>query len=155
MPGEFYIKGKKEKVDLSSVLQELTLLEVIGYAIKARTDNLTGQEPASGEVAADWQAAESDIVSLGTGGIRYKMHSLLLSIHNLVGTTITVRLYTKVKGVERKVYEQAFNAATDPPGLWIVNGTVGIHDSVRVTLESNDAADNGQSIDYDFLLEAM
>ena len=60
-----------------------------------------------------------------------------------------------VNGIERKVYEQTFNAATDPPGLWIVNGTVGIHEAIRVTLQSNDAADNGKAVDYDYLLEAM
>jgi hypothetical protein len=61
----------------------------------------------------------------------------------------------KVKGTERKVYEQAFNATSDPPGLWVVNGTVAIHESLRVTLQSNDAADNGKAVDYDYLLEAM
>ena len=81
--------------------------------------------------------------------------SMLLSIHNLVGTVITVRLYTKVNGLERKVYEQAFNAVTDSPGLWVVNGTVGIHQALRVTLQSNDAADNGKEVDYDYLMEAM
>jgi hypothetical protein len=60
-----------------------------------------------------------------------------------------------VNGGERKVYEQSFDATADPPGLWIVNGTVGIHEVVRVTLESNNAADNGQSVHYDYLLEAM
>jgi hypothetical protein len=155
MPGEFYIKGKKEKVDLSQVLAGLTQLEATGDAIKARTDNLAGEIPGSGSSTADWQAAESGIVSLGADGTRYKLHSLLLSIHNLVGTVITVRLYTKVKGVERKVYEQAFNATSDPPGLWVVNGTVGIHQVLRVTLQSNDAADNGKAVDYDYSLEVM
>ena len=60
-----------------------------------------------------------------------------------------------VNGTERKVYQQVFNAATDPPGLWIVNGTIGIHQILRVTLESNDPADDGQEIDYDYLLEAV
>ena len=59
-----------------------------------------------------------------------------------------------VNGSERKVYEQTFNAATDPPGLWLVNGTIGIHQVLRVTVESNDAADNGKEVDYDYLLEA-
>ncbi len=49
---------------------------------------------------------------------------LFISIHNLVGTAVTARLYMLVNGVERKVYEQAFDAAADPPGLWIINGTV-------------------------------
>ncbi len=155
MPGEFYIKGKKEKTDLSQVLAGLTQLEAKGDAIKARTDNLAGDVPETGSTTADWQAGESDIISLGADGTRFKFHSLLLSIHNLVGTAIAVRLYLKVKGVERKVYEQAFNATIDPPGLWIVNGTVGIHDILRVTLKSNDAADNGQTVDYDYFLEVM
>ena len=106
-------------------------------------------------MTADWQIAEADVVSVGEGNTQYKLHSLLVSIHNLVGTTITVRLYMKVNGVERKVYEQAFDAVTDPPGLWIVNGTVAIHEVLRVTLQSNEAADNGQAVDYDYLLEAM
>jgi len=155
MPGEFYIKGKKEKLDLSQVLAGLTQIEDSTETIKARTDNLAGATPGSGSSVADWQAAESDLISLGADGARYKLHSLLLSIHNLVGTVITVRLYTKVKGVERKVYEQAFNAAADPPGLWIVNGTIGIHQTLRVTLQSSDAADNGEAVDYDFMLEEM
>jgi len=155
MPGEFYIKGKKGKVDLSQVLSELDQIRDTGDAVKAATDKLAGEEPGTGSETADWQVAESDVVSLGADSTRNKLHSLLLSIHNLVGTVITVRLYTKVKGTERKVYEQAFNAATDTPGLWIVNGTVGIHDTLRATLQSNDAADNGKAVDYDFMLEAM
>ena len=155
MPGELYIKGKKEKTDLSQVLAGITQLEASVDAIKARTDNLAGEVPGSDSVVADWQTAEADIISLGADDIGYKLHSLLLSIHNLVGTVITVRLYTKVNGTERKVYEQAFNAVTDSPGLWVVNGTVGIHQSLRVTLQSNDAADNGKAVDYDYLLEAM
>jgi len=155
MPGEFYIKGKKEKTDLSQVLAGITQLEATGDAIKTRTDNLAGEVPETGLTTADWQSAESDIISLGADDTRYKLHSLLLSIHNLVGTVIIVRLYTKVNGLERKVYEQTFNAAADPPGLWIVNGTVGIHQVLRVTLQSNDAADNGQAVDYDYSLEVM
>ena len=61
----------------------------------------------------------------------------------------------QVNGVERKVYEQAFNAATDPSGLWIVNGSVGIHEALRVTLQSTDANDNGKAIDYDYMTEVM
>lgn len=162
MPGEFYIEGKKEKVDLSQLLanqsQILTRqddLESRANDIKSQTDKLAGQSPASGSATQDWQLAESDVVSIGTGDTRFKLHSLILSIHNLVGTTVTVRLYMEVNGTERKVYEQSFDATVDPPGLWIVNGTVGIHEVLRVTLESNNATDNGQAVDYDYLLEAM
>jgi hypothetical protein len=162
MPGEFYIEGKKEKVDLSQILanqsQILTRqddLESRFDNIKNQTDKLAGQPPATGSVAQDWQVSESDVVSIGLDNVKYKLHSLLLSIHNLVGAAITVRLYMRVSGAERKVYDQAFNAMTDPPGLWIVNGSVGIHEALRVTLQSNNAADNGQAVDYDYMLEAM
>jgi hypothetical protein len=155
MPGELYLKGKKEKVDLSQILEGLTRLESTGEAIKAQTDRLAGEIPGTGSTIAGWQLAEANVISIGASGVRYKFHSLLLSIHNLVGTVITVRLYMRVNGMERKVYEQAFDATTDPPGLWIVNGTVATHEVLRVTLQSNAAADNGQTVDYDCLLEAM
>lgn len=155
MPGEFYIENKKQKTDLTQVLGGIAQLQATEDAVKTRTDKLAGETPGTGSTTADWQTGEADVVSIGADDTRNKLHSLLLSIHNLVGTSVTVRLYTKVKGAERKVYEQAFNATTDPPGLWVVNGTVGIHDALRVTLQSNDAADNGQAVDYDCMLEAM
>jgi len=162
MPGEFYIEGKKEKIDLSQILanqsQILTRqddLESRANDIKSQTDKLAGQAPVNGSVTQDWQLVESDVVSIGANNTKYKLHSLLLSIHNLVGTAITIRLYMQVNGTERKVYEQTFDAIGDPPGLWIVNGTVGIHEVLRVTVESDNAADNGQAVDYDYLLEAM
>jgi len=61
----------------------------------------------------------------------------------------------QVKGTERKVYDQTFDATADPPGLWIVNGTIGIHEVLRVTLQSNNAADDDKDVDYDYMLEAM
>lgn len=123
--------------------------------IEAKLDKLAGETPVSDSTTANWNTAEADVVSIGADDTKYKLHSLLLSIHNLVGTIITVRLYMEVNGTERKVYEQAFDATTDPPGLWIVNGTVGIHEVLRVTLQSNNAADNGKAVDYDYMLEAM
>ncbi len=155
MPGELYLKGSKEKVDLSQILEGLTQLEATGEAIKAQTDRLAGEIPGTGTTTADWQVTEASVISVGAAGLRCKLHSLLLGVHNLVGTVLTVRLYMNIKGVERKVYEQAFDATTDPPGLWIVNGMVAIHEVLRVTLQSNDMADNGQAVDYDFMLEAM
>ena len=56
---------------------------------------------------------------------------------------------------KRQIYEQAFNATTDPAGLPIINGSWATHDVIRVTLQSNNAADNGKAVDYDFMLEAM
>ena len=169
MPGEFYIEGKAEKVDLVQVIEKITSetfglealrneldqLETRVDEIRTQTDKLAGQAPVSGSTTQNWQTAEADVVSLGADNTRFKLHSLLLSIHNLVGSTITVRLYMQVNGVERKVYDQTFDATSDPPGVWVVNGTVGIHEVLRVTLQSNNAADNGQAVDYDYSLEEM
>ena len=109
----------------------------------------------TGSTTANWNAAESNVVNIGVDNTRYKVHSFLLSIHNLVGNIITVRMYMKVNGNERRVYGQSFDASVDPPGLWIINGMLGIHEALRVTLQSNNAADNGKAVDYDFILEAM
>lgn len=154
MPGEFYIEGKKEKVDISQILDNQSELKAKSDAIRSQTDKLAGLSPVSGSVAQDW-IAESNVVLIGNVGTRHKVHSLLISIHNLVGTAVTVRLYLPINGVERKVYEQVFDATSDPPGLWIINGTVGICNALRVTLQSNNADDSGKVIDYDYMLEAM
>jgi len=148
MPGEFYVEGKQEKLSLQGILTRLDEIE-------AKLDKLAGGEPVTGPVTAAWNTAESDVVSVGAADTRYKLHSLLVSIHNLAGTVITARMYMAVNGNERKVYEQTFNAAADPAGLWLVNGTIGIHQVLRVTLESDSPADNDKEVDYDFMLEAM
>lgn len=155
MPGEFYIEGKQEKTDLSQVLAGISQLSITGDAIRARTDKLAGEAPGSNSTVADWEATEADVVSIGALNARYKLHSLILDIHNLAGALIMVRMYLQLGGVERKVYEQSFDATKDPPGLWVVNGTVGIHAPMRVTLRSNNAADNGKSVGYDYMMEAM
>jgi hypothetical protein len=123
--------------------------------IKTQTDKLAGAAPVTGSVTQDWQTAEADVVSIGEAGVSNKVQDLSLNISNLVGALIIVRLYKNINGVERKLYEQSFNAATDPPGLPIINGTWATHDVIRVSLQSDNAADNGQAVDYDFMLEAM
>ena len=123
--------------------------------IKTQTDKLAGAAPMTGSATQDWQTAEADVVSIGEAGVSNKVQDLSLNISNLVGTLIIVRLYKNINGVERKLYEQSFNAATDPPGLPIINGTWATHDVIRVSLQSDNVADNGQAVDYDFMLEAM
>jgi len=127
---------------------------LIIHPFLARIMNFYGLPPVTGSTPGNWQAAEADIVSLGAANVKYKLHSLILDINALVGT-VTIRLYMQVAGVERRVYQQTFTVAADGPGLWIVNGTIGIHEVLRVTAQSNNAADNGQAIAYDYLLEAM
>ena len=123
--------------------------------IKTQTDKLAGAAPVTGSVTQDWQTAEADVASIVEAGVSNKVQDLSLNISNLVGTLIIVRLYKNINGVERKVYEQSFNAATDPPGLPIINGTWATHDVIRVSLQSDNVADNGQAVDYDCLLEEM
>ena len=122
--------------------------------IKDQTDKLAGDAPVTGSATQDWQTAEADVVSVGEAGVSNKIQDLSLNVSNLVGVLI-IRLYKNVNGVERKLYEQSFNAATEPPGLPIINGTWATHDVIRVSLQSDNAADNGQAVDYDFMLEAM
>lgn len=127
---------------------------LIIHPFLARVMNFAGLPPHVGSTPGAWQTAEADIVSLGAANVRYKLHSLLLDINALVGT-VTIRIYQEVVGVERRVYQQPFTVVADGPGLWIVNGTVGIHEILRVTAQSDNAADNGQAIGYDYMLEAM
>ncbi|POZ58504.1 hypothetical protein C1O63_1469 [Dehalococcoides mccartyi] len=134
MPGEFYIEDKKQNETL---------------------DQLHGEEPVTGSAVSDWQAAESGVVSIGEAGVKFKIHDLTLSIHNLIGDQVTVRLYKPVNGIERCCYRQIFDTAVDPAGLPVINGTWALHDVLRVTLESNNVADNGKAVDYDYMLEAM
>ena len=191
MPGEFYIEGKKEKVDISGILAEISGLAaklddtVYGLAaiasevndsetkidslqgdvsdIKSQADKLSGELPESDSVTANWNSglassgnAGADLVSVGASDTRYKLHSLLVNIANMtLGAAITVRIYTQVNGAEQEVYNQSFTQGTDPNGLWIVNGTVGIHEVLRVEVYSNQASDDGIAVDYDYMLEAM
>ena len=127
---------------------------LIIHPFLARTMNLAGLPPAVGSIAAAWNTAEANIVQIGVADTSYKVHSLELDITGLVGT-ITIRMHQEVVGVERRVYEQPFTVAANGPALWIVNGTVGIHEILRVTAQSDNAADNAQPIGYDYMLEAM
>lgn len=133
------------------------------YIIKPQIDKLAGQAPVSGSTTANWQSGTgtssetgADLVTIGANDTKYKLHSLLVNISNMTSAAvITVKLFMQVKGTERKVYSETFTAGTDPDGLWIVNGTVGIHEALRVEVQSDQSADNGEAIDYDYLLEAM
>jgi len=177
MPGEFYIENQTEKADLSQVLDKLnsddfglqsleTLLDALcikADSIQSQLDKLSGEAPVSGSITGNWNSGTAtsgetgaDVVTIGANDSKKKLHSLLLNISNFqAGAKITVKLLLQVNGVERKVYEQEFKQGTDPDGLWIVNGTVGIHDVLRVEAESNKAADDGVAMDYDYMLEAV
>ncbi|MDD5702762.1 MAG: hypothetical protein PHU23_12020 [Dehalococcoidales bacterium] len=109
----------------------------------------------SGSTTANWNAAEADVVSIGANDIKYKVKSLLLDINALVGT-VTIRMYMQINGVERQVFTQDVSVALDGPGIWLVNGgEMCIHEVLRVTVESDNAADDGAAIAYDYMLEEL
>lgn len=142
MPGRAYIEGKETQ-------------EIL--------EKLEGEPPVGNFTAANWNSgvatsgnAGADLCYIGAVGERNKVLSLLVSIRNLtVGANVTVRMYHLINGTEDEVYNQTFIAGTDPNGLWIINGTVGIHDVLRVELLSNNAGDDGAIVRYDYMLEAM
>jgi hypothetical protein len=141
----------------------LDALKALLDALESKLDKLAGEAPVSGSVTGNWESGTAtsgesgaDIVTIGANDTRYKLHSLLVSIHNFqTGGKVTIKLFMQVNGTEQKVYEEQFSKGTDLDGLWIVNGTVGIHEAIRVEAESNRAADNGVAVDYDYMLEAM
>ena len=141
----------------------LDALKTLLDAIEAKLDNLTGETPVSGSVTGNWQSGTAtsgetgaDVVTIGANDTKKKLHSLLLSIHNFTsGGKVTVKLFMQVNGTERKVYQEDFNKGNDPDGLWVVNGSVGIHEALRVEAMSNKSADNGAALEYDYMLEAM
>jgi len=148
------IKTKTDNLPADPASQALTASADQATGIETQTDKLAGAAPVTGSATQNWQTAEADVVAIGAAGVSNKVHDLSLNVSNLVGVLI-IRLYKNVNGVERKVYEQSFNAATDPPGLPIINGTWATHDVIRVSLQSDNVADNGQAVDYDFMMETM
>ena len=136
-----------------------TLLDAIG----GKLDNMAGEAPVSGSVTGNWYSGTAtsgqvgaDLVTIGANDTRKKLHSLLVSIGSVgAGAKITIRLYMQINGTERKVYQEEFTQGVDPNGLWIVNGSVGIHEVLRVEAMSSKAGDNGAAIEYDYMLEAM
>jgi hypothetical protein len=118
--------------------------------------------PVSNSVVANWNSgvatsglAGADLVTIGANGANRVIHSMLVSIRALTpAATITVRLYQQINNTEDLVYSQTFVQGTDPSGLWIVNGSVGVHEAVRVEVQSGAAGDDGLAVDYDYLVEA-
>ncbi len=140
----------------ASLSADIATVDTVVDAVKVSTDKQAGAAPGVGAATEDWNAAEADIVSIGANDTKNKLHSLVLNISALTAAaTITIRMYMQVNAVERKVYDQDFVKDTDPDGLWVVNGTVGIHEVLRVTAQSDNAGDDGKAIDYDYMLEAM
>ncbi len=118
---------------------------------------LGGVPGTNGNLAANWFAAEQDLITLGAANTRYKVHNLTIGINALVGN-ISIRMYTNVNGVERRIYpipgDVIFEPATEP-AVPVINSSFGIKNALRITVQSDNLADNGAVVSYDYLLEAM
>ena len=138
----------------------LRLAELDAANIPADIDTLKNKlvvpTATVGSTTANWNAAEADLVTLGADDTKNEIGSLFISIHLLVGTTITVRRYMQVNGVERKLYpDYTFDATADPPGIPIIDGPMQIHEALRVTLQSNNALDDAKAVHYDYMIKAL
>ena len=166
--GTYGLSALKALIDaveakLDSGTSGLDALKALIDDLETKLDRLRGESPATGSVTGNWQSGTAtsgetgaDLVTIGANDTKYKLHSLIVSIHNLAaGAKAAIKLFQQVNGIERKVYEEDFNKDSVPNGCWVVNGTVGIHEALRVEIESNKVADNGAAIDYDYMLEAM
>lgn len=115
-------------------------------------------DPTSGNTGAkNWQnEGPLEVCTIGADGEYYRVQSLVLGTSELSGSLITVTLEMKVDGVMNIVYEQVVNRSPGfyPPGLWIIEGTLGIHEALVVKLKSNNPDDNGKVITYDYSLES-
>ena len=111
-----------------------------------------------GSVTANWQAAEQALVTIGADGVKNKLHMLNVNIVNLAGK-ISIRMQTKVNGSLQYFFpvpkSQTFDTISYQPVIPVVNGSMGITEAVLVTVQSDNVADNGKAVDYEYLLEAM
>lgn len=132
---------------------------LIMHPFLARIMNLAGRPGTTGSTASTWgDGAAHDLVTLGAANTYNKLHLLVVDITNLVGT-ITIRLYTSVSGADRQIFPPKVTtwnvAAGDAPGVAVVNGTIGLRNTLRVTVQSDNAADNAKAVPFEYLLEAM
>ena len=136
----------------------------IAPAISAQIGKLAGETPVNDSTTADWQSGllatsgevGADLVSIGAAGDRKKIHSLLIDIGGLTATaTITLKLFIQINGVEKKVYNDDWIVGTDPDGIWVIPGSLELHDILRVEVQSDNALDDGKAIPYTYCLEDM
>jgi hypothetical protein len=118
-------------------------------------------DPTVGSTTANWNTATGtsgeageDLVTIGADNTKYKLLGLWLDVSACTnGALLTVKMFTQINGTERKVYSQSFLVNTDPDGLWIVQGVLGIHEALRVEVYSGTS--ESVAIGYDYMLEAM
>lgn len=155
------------QAQVEEIIQEAhTITNAAIALVKAQTDKLAGVEPSELSPIGNWYSGEADsgetgdnLVSIGTVDTRQKLNSLQVDISALEnGATITIRLYERVKGVEKKVYPPqgtTWVVGTDPEAIWVVDGPVEITGILRVEVQSDDPLDDTKAIAYKYALEEM
>lgn len=117
-----------------------------------------GTPTVSGAVVGNWQVGETDLVTIGTNGTSRILHLLIVSIANLVGN-ISIRAYHVVNGTERRVFpipaNTTFTAAASAPAVPVWDTTGAITEALRITVQSDNAADNGQTVEYEYKTEVI
>lgn len=130
------------------------ILSQIEFAILSIGGGGATLVPNSGDTVANWNAGEANLVTIGANDTLNKVHSLIVDISTCIGT-ITIRMYSQVDGVERQVYFVDASVALDGAGVWVINSVLAIHEALRITCESDNGADDGQSIAYDYIVEEV
>ena len=110
-------------------------------------------------VVADWNTAEATICVIGVAGTNYNVLSALVNLSNLAGI-ITLRMYISVNGTLRQIFPanpaMTFSPATgDSPGVPIINSPFGIANELTITAQSDNVADNGAAIDFEYMLGVL
>jgi hypothetical protein len=145
--------------DVSTVQSTVITVEGQTSAIEAQVAKLDGVAPSKGSTTANWQTAAAVVCTIGAVGVRNKVHSAIIDISALVGN-ITAAMFISVNGNQRQVFPPkagtTFNVTNgDAPGLALINGTFGIANILTIEVQSDNVADNGAAIGFEFMLEAM
>lgn len=115
---------------------------------------IAGTATMHASVVANWQAAEQDLLTIGAAvaGSATSINFLGVGIQNLIGN-ISIRLYATINGVERRFFpipgNRTYTAAADAPCISPINGTMIVPGRLRVTVQSDNAADNGAAVTYE------
>ena len=155
MPGQFYIEGHKEKLDIKELLTKVAELKAIASGIAEQADKWSGDEleytttglDLNGGVASCGDPG-ADVFTIPATG-RIEVLCAIISMRNAsAGAAVTVRAYTNVDGSEDLVYSQAFTQGTDPDGIMVVNGNFGANQPIRFEMHSDNAADTSVDVPY-------
>ena len=131
---------------------------LIIHPFLARLTKFSGEPGTNGNLVGNWNAAETTVCTIGAPNTRYKVHNLTIGIGALVGH-VSIRLYTDVNGSEQCIFplpdNTVFTVADDQTAIAVINSTFGIKNALRVTVQSDNPADDGAVVEYDYLIEAM